>query len=93
MTEPLSMHNVCHRQASIRSVALVPKRPFELPIRSRERHPVPTGGTLTMMDTIHDSLILGAGPAGLQLAYFLAKRQRDYVVLEATDRAGAFFQR
>jgi len=46
-----------------------------------------------MTDTIHDSLILGAGPAGLQLAYFLAKRKRDYLVLEATDRAGAFFQR
>lgn len=46
-----------------------------------------------MTDAIHDSLILGAGPAGLQLAYFLARRGRDYLVLEATDRAGAFFQR
>lgn len=37
-------------------------------------------------------MIVGAGPAGLQLAYFLEKRGYDYLVLEANDCAGSFFQ-
>ncbi|MFK7974601.1 MAG: NAD(P)-binding domain-containing protein [Halioglobus sp.] len=36
-------------------------------------------------------LIIGAGPAGLQMAYFLKKKNRDYVVLEKESTAGAFF--
>jgi thioredoxin reductase len=36
-------------------------------------------------------LIVGAGPAGLQMAYFLQKNGRDYVVLEKESTAGAFF--
>lgn len=38
-------------------------------------------------------LIIGAGPAGLQMAYFLKKNARDYVVLEKAKTAGAFFAR
>ncbi|MEL6470456.1 MAG: NAD(P)-binding domain-containing protein [Cyanobacteria bacterium J06623_4] len=38
-------------------------------------------------------LIVGAGPAGLQLAYFLEKAQRHYTVLEASDSAGSFFKK
>ncbi len=38
-------------------------------------------------------LVLGAGPAGLQLAYFLQRAGRDYVVLDASDHAGSFFSR
>ena len=41
--------------------------------------------------TTTDYLILGAGPAGLQLAYFLQQAGVDYVVLEASDHVGAFF--
>ena len=37
-------------------------------------------------------LIIGAGPAGLQLAYFLARAGRDYLVLEAGDSPGTFFR-
>lgn len=37
-------------------------------------------------------LIIGAGPAGLQLAYFLARAGRDYRVLEAGDKPGTFFR-
>jgi cation diffusion facilitator CzcD-associated flavoprotein CzcO len=37
--------------------------------------------------------VVGAGPAGLQLAYLLHQAHRDYVVLERAASAGAFFQR
>ena len=41
-----------------------------------------------------DYLIIGAGPAGLQLAAQLeAEGQSDYLVLEGADRPGAFFTR
>lgn len=36
---------------------------------------------------------MGAGPAGLQLAYFLSRAGRDYVVLEKASAPGAFFTR
>ena len=36
-------------------------------------------------------LVIGAGPAGLQLAYFLERARRDYLVLEAGSAAGTFF--
>ncbi|MBW3600623.1 MAG: NAD(P)-binding domain-containing protein, partial [Planctomycetes bacterium] len=41
----------------------------------------------------HDYLIIGAGPAGLQLAYFLDRAGRDYLVLDGSDRPGTFFER
>lgn len=37
-------------------------------------------------------LIIGAGPAGLQLAYFLGRAGRDYLVLEAGPTPGTFFR-
>ncbi|MEZ6090546.1 MAG: NAD(P)-binding domain-containing protein [Pirellulaceae bacterium] len=40
-----------------------------------------------------DHIILGAGPAGLQLAYFMDRGNRDYLVIEANDRAGTFYER
>jgi len=40
-----------------------------------------------------EHVILGAGPAGLQLAYYLDRAGRDYVVLEAGDGAFTFFER
>ena len=40
-----------------------------------------------------DHLILGAGPAGLQMAYFMERAGMDYLVVEANDRAGVFFER
>ncbi len=36
-------------------------------------------------------IVLGAGPAGLQLAYHLGRAGRDYVVLERGDSCGTFF--
>ena len=39
-----------------------------------------------------DYVVIGAGPAGLQLAYFLAKADRDYLVLEAGPTPGTFYR-
>ncbi len=39
-----------------------------------------------------ETLVVGAGPAGLQLAYYLQRQERSYVVLEAA-KPGAFFER
>jgi len=36
--------------------------------------------------------VIGAGPAGLQLAYFFERAGLDYVVLETGDGPGTFFQ-
>lgn len=38
-----------------------------------------------------DYLIIGAGPAGLQLGYFLEQAGRDYLILEAGAQPGTFF--
>ena len=40
-----------------------------------------------------DFLIIGAGPAGLQLAYLLKRAGSDYLVLEATSGPGSFFKK
>jgi cation diffusion facilitator CzcD-associated flavoprotein CzcO len=39
-----------------------------------------------------DYLVIGAGPAGLQLGYFLDRAGRDYLILEAGSVPGSFFQ-
>ena len=38
-------------------------------------------------------LIIGAGPAGLQLGYYLEKANRNYLILEAANQAGSFFSK
>ena len=43
-------------------------------------------------DKVYDYLIVGAGPAGLQLGYFLEKAKRSYVILESGARPGTFFE-
>jgi len=40
----------------------------------------------------HEYCVVGAGPAGLQLGYFLETAGRDYVVLEASPGPGSFFE-
>ncbi len=40
-----------------------------------------------------DYLIIGAGPAGLQLAYYLESNSRSYAILESGSSAGTFFQK
>lgn len=44
------------------------------------------------MKTDYEYIILGGGPAGLQLAYYFARDGRDYQVLEAGSQPGTFFE-
>ncbi|EDV20875.1 uncharacterized protein TRIADDRAFT_31022 [Trichoplax adhaerens] len=39
----------------------------------------------------HQYCIVGAGPGGLQMAYFLQRAGRDYIVFERHNIAGSFF--
>jgi thioredoxin reductase len=41
----------------------------------------------------HEYVVLGAGPAGLQVSYFLRRGGHDVVVLERGEAPGTFFQR
>lgn len=41
----------------------------------------------------HRYLIVGAGPAGLQLSYYLQQAGSDYLTVERTDAPGEFFRR
>src|SRR5689334_14641757 len=44
------------------------------------------------MVTSTDYLIIGAGPGGLQLGYFLQRAGRDYLILEQGATPGTFFR-
>ena len=48
---------------------------------------------IEIMNTNTETLVLGAGPAGLQLGYFFEKQGRDYLILERGDKPGNFFER
>jgi len=41
----------------------------------------------------YDNIIIGAGPAGLQLGYFFSKLNINYVILERNKIAGSFFDK
>lgn len=41
----------------------------------------------------YEYLIIGAGPAGLQMGYFLERTGRNYKILEAGNNPGTFFQK
>ncbi|MEU1877541.1 NAD(P)-binding domain-containing protein [Streptosporangium sp. NPDC020072] len=44
------------------------------------------------MSEAHQYVIVGAGPAGLQLSYFLQQAGADYVTLERADAPASFFR-
>lgn len=46
-----------------------------------------------MMENQYEFIIIGAGPAGLQMGYFLKQSQRSYVILERSESPGAFFKK
>ena len=39
-----------------------------------------------------DYIVIGAGPAGLQMGYFLERAGRDYMVLEQANASGKIIQ-
>lgn len=39
----------------------------------------------------YDVIVIGAGPAGCQLGYFLEKAKRNYAILEASQHPGNFY--
>src|SRR5882762_5159954 len=47
----------------------------------------------SVVDQSVDYLVVGAGPAGLQLAHFLHRAGLDYQVVEAGNGPGTFFTR
>lgn len=44
-----------------------------------------------MEKEFHENIILGAGPAGLQLGYFFQKEGVPHIILEKNSMAGSFF--
>ncbi|XP_072035776.1 FAD-dependent oxidoreductase domain-containing protein 2-like [Amphiura filiformis] len=50
-------------------------------------------GFLAGNDNSKDYCIIGAGPGGLQMGYFLERAKRDYVIFERANTSGAFFIR
>lgn len=44
-----------------------------------------------VMESHHENIIIGAGPAGIQLAYFFQQRDEDYIILERNQTAGSYF--
>lgn len=44
------------------------------------------------MDEIKDFIVVGAGPAGLQLGYYLKQSGHSYLILEAGETPGTFFR-
>lgn len=39
----------------------------------------------------YDTIIIGAGPAGIQLGYFLKRDKRNFIIIEQNECAGSFF--
>ena len=41
----------------------------------------------------YDYIIIGAGPAGLQMGYYLEYKKKKYIILEKSSMAGSFFKK
>lgn len=52
----------------------------------------PNGEAKESLPTETDYIILGGGPAGLQLAYYFERDGREYQIIESGDRVGTFFE-
>ncbi|XP_062607812.1 FAD-dependent oxidoreductase domain-containing protein 2-like [Saccostrea cucullata] len=39
----------------------------------------------------HDYCVIGAGPSGLQIGYFLHQKNRDYIIFERNNVSGSFY--
>jgi cation diffusion facilitator CzcD-associated flavoprotein CzcO len=65
--------------------AATPPSPVERPATSHTR-------SAHAMSQHHEYLVIGAGPAGVQMGYYLQRHGRDYRVLEGGSGPGAFYQ-
>lgn len=45
------------------------------------------------MKLYKEIIIVGAGPAGLQLGYYFNELKKDYIILEQTEYSGSFFNK
>ncbi|XP_077994882.1 FAD-dependent oxidoreductase domain-containing protein 2-like [Glandiceps talaboti] len=45
-----------------------------------------------MEKTDFEYIVIGAGPSGVQMAYFMEKFNKDYIVLERNDCVGSFYR-
>lgn len=45
-----------------------------------------------MENTVYDYIIVGGGPAGVQLAYYLSKMNCSYLIVEQSECAGSFYK-
>ncbi|KAK2187134.1 hypothetical protein NP493_177g02007 [Ridgeia piscesae] len=50
-------------------------------------------GCIQAVDKYWDYIVVGAGPGGLQMGYFLQKAGRNYVLLERNSVVASFFQK
>ncbi|ESO89058.1 hypothetical protein LOTGIDRAFT_228992 [Lottia gigantea] len=41
----------------------------------------------------HDYCIIGAGPGGLQLGYYMEQAKRDYIIFERSNTSGSFYEK
>lgn len=46
---------------------------------------------MNALEEYYEHIIVGGGPAGIQLAYFFEKAHMNYILLEKTETPGAFF--
>ncbi|ELT88833.1 hypothetical protein CAPTEDRAFT_190646 [Capitella teleta] len=51
------------------------------------------GNPAAKIDLNYEYIIVGAGPAGVQAAYYLGKAGRDYMIIEKGDKPGYFFEK
>ena len=49
--------------------------------------------TISLAIMFIENIIIGAGPAGLQLGYFFEKHNIDYIILEKSNTCGSFFDK
>ena len=54
-------------------------------------HLKPLEANETRNKSTRDYCIIGAGPGGLQMGYFLKRANRDYVIFERANSSGAFY--
>ena len=85
----------CGNSIDSRAPAMKLRRGLALPLLLLQSIVCPAysdEGDSPQVNTTHKYCVIGGGPAGLQMGYFLKKAKEDYVILERASRAGHFFE-